>query len=79
MRWSRPPQRCGHKIVSDAAVVAIVENRSPLQPTTVLLVAALKPRLAGTASTTDKGLPDNEYVEIVGGEPAPVMVAPTAK
>ena len=32
-------------------------------------VAALKARLAATASATDRGLPENEHVEIVSGEP----------
>jgi TnpA family transposase len=32
-------------------------------------VAALKARLAATASATDRGFPDNEHVEIVDGEP----------
>ena len=32
-------------------------------------VAALKARLAATASATDRGFPENEHVEIVGGEP----------
>lgn len=32
-------------------------------------VAALKTRLAATASATDRGFPDNEHVEIVDGEP----------
>ncbi|HET9107133.1 MAG TPA: Tn3 family transposase [Steroidobacteraceae bacterium] len=32
-------------------------------------VATLKARLTATASTTDRGFPDNEHVEIVDGEP----------
>jgi TnpA family transposase len=32
-------------------------------------VAALKARLAGTASATDRGFPENEHVAIVDGEP----------
>jgi TnpA family transposase len=32
-------------------------------------VTTLKARLAATASATDRGFPENEHVEIVGGEP----------
>jgi len=33
------------------------------------LVAALKGRLAATAASTDRAFPNNQHVEIVGGEP----------
>ena len=39
----------------------------PAEP--AALVAALKARLAATASATDQGLPGNEHVAIVDGEP----------
>src|SRR4051795_7351258 len=39
----------------------------PAEP--AAFVAALKARLAATASATDRGFPENEHVEVVGGEP----------
>ena len=39
----------------------------PAEPTA--FVAALKARLAATADATDRGLPENEHVEIMDGEP----------
>lgn len=39
----------------------------PAEP--AAFVAALKARLAATASTTDRGFPENEHVAIVDGEP----------
>ena len=53
----------------NSAVAGYAEQAGvPAEP--AAFVAALKTRLAATASATNRGFPENEHVEIVDGEPA---------
>src|SRR3954467_12261280 len=49
--------------------VAAYADQAGVSADAATFVAGLKARLADTAATVDQAFPDNEHVEIVGGEP----------